>query len=82
MGENLLFCAPRNPEDMASGLLHLMRDPVFRERLRHGSHQLARKWFSWDTANARLFEAFGIISEEKATAIRGSATERMGVAQP
>ena len=81
-GENLLFCTPKNPEDMASGLLCLMRDPVLRERLRDGSLKLARRWFSWDTANARFFEAFGIVSEEKATAIRGSANERIGVVQP
>ena len=44
---------------MARGLLRLMRDPVLRERLRDGSFELARRWFSWEMANTRLLEAFG-----------------------
>ncbi|MEK6763173.1 MAG: glycosyltransferase family 4 protein [Nitrospirota bacterium] len=59
-GENLIFCAPKDPEDMASSLLRLMRDPILQERLRNGSFELARRWFSWDMTNTRLLEAFGV----------------------
>lgn len=59
-GENLIFCAPKDPEDMASSLLRLMRDPILQERLRNGSFELARRWFSWDMANTRFLEAFGV----------------------
>ena len=59
-GENLIFCAPKDPEDMASSLLRLMRDQILQERLRNGSFELARRWFSWDMTNTRLLEAFGV----------------------
>lgn len=81
-GENLIFCRPKDPEDMAAALLRVVRDSELRTRLQDGSRQLARQWYSWDSANAQLFRALGVAASPKATVARGSAIETRGLTCP
>ena len=81
-GENLIFCAPKDPEDMASSLLRLMRDQILQERLRNGSFELARRWFSWDMTNTRLLEAFGVEGGAGLVTAERVSNGRLGESHP
>jgi glycosyltransferase involved in cell wall biosynthesis len=51
--KNVFLCPPQNPEAMAAAIETLMDSPDLRRRLRIGALELAREWFSWESAIER-----------------------------
>ncbi len=51
--DSVLLCPPKNPEAIAAAIEALIDDPELRKRLHLGALDLARKWFSWESATAR-----------------------------
>lgn len=55
--ENVVLCPPKDPEALAKALASLITRPEMRERLSRGAAQLAREWFSWETALDKTMQA-------------------------
>lgn len=55
--ENVLLCPPRDPERLGLAIEELIGSAELRERLGAGALELARQWFSWDTAVGRTIDA-------------------------
>jgi polysaccharide biosynthesis protein PslF len=51
--KNVFLCPPKNPEAMALAMATLIDNPEIRQDLRLGALELAREWYSWDTATER-----------------------------
>jgi glycosyltransferase involved in cell wall biosynthesis len=51
--DSVLLCPPKDPEAIAAAIEELIDDPELRKRLHLGALDLARKWFSWESATAR-----------------------------
>jgi glycosyltransferase involved in cell wall biosynthesis len=56
--ENVFLCPPKNPEAIATAIEMLIDNPDLRQRLRFGALQLARAWFSWESATDRTMATF------------------------
>jgi len=56
-GVNLLLCRPADAAALAGAIGRVIDDADLRERLRGGALALARDWFSWDSAVAKIVEA-------------------------
>jgi polysaccharide biosynthesis protein PslF len=51
--KNVFLCPPKNPEAMTLAMATLIDNPEIRQDLRLGALELAREWYSWDTATER-----------------------------
>jgi glycosyltransferase involved in cell wall biosynthesis len=51
--KNVFLCPPKNPEAMALAMGTLIDNPEIRQDHRLGALELAREWYSWDTATER-----------------------------
>jgi glycosyltransferase involved in cell wall biosynthesis len=56
--KNVILCPPKNPEALAVAIETLMADPALRGRLSSGARDLARKWFSWESAIKQTIGTF------------------------
>jgi glycosyltransferase involved in cell wall biosynthesis len=56
--ENVLFTLPKDSQALSSAIERLMNSPALQQRLRTGALDLAREWFSWESALKRTIEAF------------------------
>jgi glycosyltransferase involved in cell wall biosynthesis len=56
-GGNVFLCPPDAPDALAAGIEAVMEDAGLRQRLGAGSRELAREWFSWDSALERTLGA-------------------------
>jgi glycosyltransferase involved in cell wall biosynthesis len=56
--KNVFLCPPKNPEAMALAMATLIDNPEIRQDLRLGALELAREWYSWDTATERTIATF------------------------
>jgi glycosyltransferase involved in cell wall biosynthesis len=63
-GENILFCQPESPGELARAIERVMDDRELRERLAAGASRLAADWFSWDRLVGRTLEACRLPSSE------------------
>jgi glycosyltransferase involved in cell wall biosynthesis len=57
-GKNVLLCPPKSPEKLAAAIESLICSAELRQRLSKGALEIAREWFSWDTAIERTLDAF------------------------
>jgi glycosyltransferase involved in cell wall biosynthesis len=55
-GQNVFLCPPESPRALAEAIVTVMDDVDLRERLRAGSVELGRQWFSWDSAVERTLQ--------------------------
>jgi glycosyltransferase involved in cell wall biosynthesis len=55
-GQNVYLCPPRSPEALASAVEILVGDDRLRARLAAGSLNLAKHWYSWETAIERTLQ--------------------------
>lgn len=53
---NVFLCPPKDPDALALAIRRVMSSPNLRLKLTEGAGQLAREWFSWEKAVARLME--------------------------
>lgn len=53
---NVFLCPPKDPDALALAMRRVMSSPDLRLKLKEGSGQLARDWFSWEKAVTRLME--------------------------
>jgi polysaccharide biosynthesis protein PslF len=56
--KNVFLCPPKNPEAMALAMATLIDNPEIRQDHRLGALELAREWYSWDTATERTIATF------------------------
>jgi len=56
--KNVLLCSPNDPKSLAAAICTLISDSHLQQRLRAGSLELAREWFSSDKAVERTIEVF------------------------
>ncbi len=52
--ENVLLCEPENPEALAAAMREVLGNAKLRQRLRACVLDLAREWFTWDSAIRRM----------------------------
>jgi polysaccharide biosynthesis protein PslF len=48
--ENVLLCAPEDPNALASAIASVIDNPVLRQRLQRGALELAEEYFCWNKA--------------------------------
>ena len=53
---NVFLCPPKDSDALALAIRRVMSSPDLRLKLTEGAGQLAREWFSWGKAVARLME--------------------------
>ena len=58
--EGILLLPPENPDELARALAAVHVDHDLRRRLRQCSEQMARTYFSWDTALTRTLSVLGL----------------------
>lgn len=58
-GENVLLVQPKDADALAEGMLRTLRDAALTERLRAGSVDLTKKYFSWDATLDSTMNVFG-----------------------
>lgn len=56
-GDNVLLCEPGDAQALAASITAVADDSALRQRLRTGSLALAREWFSWSSATAKMLAA-------------------------
>ena len=56
--KNVFLCPPKNPEAMALAMATLIDNPEIRQDHRLGALELAREWYSWDTATELTIATF------------------------
>ena len=56
--KNVFLCPPKDPEAMALAMATLIDNPEIRQDLRLGALELAKEWYSWDTATERTIATF------------------------
>jgi glycosyltransferase involved in cell wall biosynthesis len=56
-GHNVLLCPPRDATSIAAAVESLLSNPELRQRLATGALELARRYFSWETALQRTVRA-------------------------
>jgi glycosyltransferase involved in cell wall biosynthesis len=55
--ENLFLCPPKDPDALALAIHRVIGSSHLRIKLSEGARELAREWFSWETAVPRLMKA-------------------------
>ena len=71
--ENVYLCPPQEPDQLASAIAALVDDAHLRTRLGEGALQLARDWYSWDSAMDKTFRLFGATGAPVSGAVSLSA---------
>jgi len=51
--ENVLLCPPDDPQRLGDALYEIVCDDALRRRLTSGASELAREWFTWESAASR-----------------------------